>query len=262
MLPLVIYTDDPESPDGERQYVFIHSPVRIGRSPMNDLVLGQGFVSQFHGQVRFDAASTVFVDLGATNRTNIDGEPIAANVPVPVDEHTQVSIGPIRLHFLREDVAPPVDRARVTQFHQVASLTAEDDEEGPAQGSGPGLIGKVPDTFLNAPSAPKAPAGPAGSAPQLSSAIEDVSAAETSSKTMITSVTEISEALPEASARSGKPPVPGTFPELDPISQELPRAHPRSGKTPLANAPPEIGPISREIPSAPANTPPELGSLS
>src|SRR5919204_3544204 len=140
MLPLVIYIEDPDAPDGERRYVFKQSPVRVGRSPMNDLVLAQGFVSQLHGLVRFDARETVVVDLGSTNGTEIDGQRAAKNVPVPVDEDTRLAIGPIRLRFARED-ASPVERTRVTQFQQVASLAPAETEEVTALEAAPPDLG-------------------------------------------------------------------------------------------------------------------------
>jgi type VI secretion system protein len=218
MLPLVIYAEDPDAPE-QQQYVFQHSPVRIGRSPMNDVVLAQGFVSQFHGLVRFDGPSTVFVDLGSTNGTEIEGQRAAKNVPVPVDEQTQVSIGPIRLRFLREDVAPPIDRARLTQFHQVASLMPDEDEDGPERGPGPALIGTGGGTQMTTASEREPPPRPGTPGPPMFSTIPEGPAAQASSQTLITSVEELAQRLPAAKPRSGKTPHPVVMPELVPLAR-------------------------------------------
>jgi predicted component of type VI protein secretion system len=85
---------------------FAKSPVRIGRNPLCDLQLDESFVSQWHGVIRFDDERTTFVDLGSTNPTLVDGQPVPRNVEVTVSENTDIRIGTLRLHLLRVPSAP------------------------------------------------------------------------------------------------------------------------------------------------------------
>src|SRR5512143_4072138 len=100
MTPLVVRIEDLTT-GARSQYAFIRSPVRIGRSEINDLPLPQGFVSQWHAIVQFDERETRYVDLGSTNGSVIDGALIARNVPVAVEPTTEVRIGSLRLTFER-----------------------------------------------------------------------------------------------------------------------------------------------------------------
>ena len=63
-------------------------PVRLGRNALNDLQLDESFVSQWHGVIRFDEKQTLYLDLGSTNPTLIDGEPVKRNIEVSVTDHT------------------------------------------------------------------------------------------------------------------------------------------------------------------------------
>lgn len=84
---------------------FAKSPVRIGRNPLSDLQLDESFVSQWHGVIRFDDERITYVDLGSTNPTLVDGQPVQRNVEIVVSENTDIRIGSLRLHVLR--VASP-----------------------------------------------------------------------------------------------------------------------------------------------------------
>jgi type VI secretion system FHA domain protein len=194
MLPLVIYTEDPDAPDGERRYVFKHSPVRIGRSPMNDLVLSQGFVSQLHGIVRFDERDTMFVDLGSTNGTEIDGQRAARNVPVPVDENARVAIGPIRMRFARED-ASPVERTRVTQFQQVASLAPAETEEVTALEPAPPQLGMDRRPRGTPAPQPQAASAPPRAGPPMFGTLADLAVEGPSLGTDISPMTDIASRM-------------------------------------------------------------------
>ena len=52
---------------------FRTSPVRIGRNALNDLLLDEPSVSQWHGQIVFDESSISFVDVGSSNGSCVDG---------------------------------------------------------------------------------------------------------------------------------------------------------------------------------------------
>lgn len=102
MLPLVIQIERLKERTAET-CAFAQSPVRIGRNPLNDIELDDGYVSQWHGVIRFVDGVTTYLDLGATNATIIDGKPIERNVEMPITETTDLRIGSFRLHVFRVD---------------------------------------------------------------------------------------------------------------------------------------------------------------
>ncbi len=105
MLPLVIQIERTEEHKADT-CAFLQSPVRIGRNPLNDLQLDESFVSQWHGVIRFGENQTAYLDLGSTNPTLLDGQPISRNVEIPITETSDLRIGSLRLHLLRVS-APP-----------------------------------------------------------------------------------------------------------------------------------------------------------
>ncbi len=50
--------------------------LRIGRAPDNDLVLGDGRVSRHHGRIGGRLGTLVYTDLGSTNGSRVNGEPV------------------------------------------------------------------------------------------------------------------------------------------------------------------------------------------
>jgi predicted component of type VI protein secretion system len=111
MVPLVIQVEDLQT-GASTKAAFGKSPIRIGRSELNDLVLSQGFVSQWHAQVEYDDARIEYVDLGSTNGSSLGPTPIQRKVPVEIDERAEIRIGSLRLSFSRraaaaEPKAPP-----------------------------------------------------------------------------------------------------------------------------------------------------------
>ena len=86
--------------------------MRLGRNALNDLELDESFVSQWHGVIRFDDKQVLYLDLGSTNPTLIDGAPVKRNVEVAVTEQTDLRIGTLRLHFLRVQAPPELFGAR------------------------------------------------------------------------------------------------------------------------------------------------------
>jgi predicted component of type VI protein secretion system len=107
MTPLLIQIEKTEENVAD-SCAFAKSPVRIGRNPLNDLQLEESFVSQWHAVVRFTDDKTLYLDLGSTNRTTIDGKAVERNVETPVDENSDVRIGTLRLHILRADAPPEI----------------------------------------------------------------------------------------------------------------------------------------------------------
>ena len=82
---------DPRS-GSEKRYEFDQSPVRIGRNPLNNVVLEGSFVSGWHGIIRFDATGTYYFDLGSTNGTTLDGKRLQKNTAIPVLQTTRFNI--------------------------------------------------------------------------------------------------------------------------------------------------------------------------
>lgn len=102
-MPLLVrFRENPQSPEETR--LFSTAPVRIGRNPLNDLALDFGFVSQWHGIIKFDRTETVFVDLGSTNGTCLDGVQVQERTPVRVaGPESVLSIGPLEMRLQWSD---------------------------------------------------------------------------------------------------------------------------------------------------------------
>jgi predicted component of type VI protein secretion system len=121
MVPLVVQIEKTEQHTADT-VAFKRSPVRLGRNPLNDLPLEEGFVSQWHAVVRFNAERTTVLDLGSTNRTTVNGQPIERNTEVPVDHTSDVRIGSLRLHFLRVEAPPELfNQRRRSAFARVGN---------------------------------------------------------------------------------------------------------------------------------------------
>jgi predicted component of type VI protein secretion system len=82
---------DPRS-GSEKKYEFDQSPVRIGRNPLNNVVLEGNFVSGWHGIIRFDDNGAYYFDLGSTNGTCIDGKRLQKNTATPILQPTRLTV--------------------------------------------------------------------------------------------------------------------------------------------------------------------------
>jgi type VI secretion system protein ImpI len=100
MTPLVVAVDDLDTGTTAR-YAFIKSPIRVGRSELNDLPLPQPYVSGWHGVLQFDDGEVHYVDLGSMNGSSRDGSPLERNVPALLEAGSEIAIGNLRLHFAR-----------------------------------------------------------------------------------------------------------------------------------------------------------------
>lgn len=119
MLPLVVQVERVAEKTA-RTCAFRRTPVRVGRNPLNDLQLDEPFVSQWHGVIRFDEEGVRYLDLGSTNPTQLDGQPIQRNVEVEITPDSDLRIGGLRLHLIRGDApAELFGAARRSSFAQV-----------------------------------------------------------------------------------------------------------------------------------------------
>jgi type VI secretion system FHA domain protein len=121
MTPLVVRVENLQTGEAT-QVAFLKSPVRIGRSEINDLPLAQPFVSTWHAVVRFDEQEIAYVDLGSTNGSVLGGERLARNVPTTLQPGAEVVIGALRLTFARRATgAHPAPPLQATVFAQRAA---------------------------------------------------------------------------------------------------------------------------------------------
>jgi type VI secretion system protein ImpI len=91
-----------DTDSGVRQkYTFERTPVRVGRSPLNELPLDRPFVSHCHGVFHFDELRCEFVDLGSTNGTFLGTRQLAKNEPIPVTPNAPLIIGALEVRVSR-----------------------------------------------------------------------------------------------------------------------------------------------------------------
>ena len=116
MVPLLVHVEDTEDGRTDR-FAFLRSPVRIGRGELNDLRLSRPFVSTYHGLVQFDDDVARYVDLGSTNGSILDGEPLERNALTPIVPGSELVIGSFRVTFERGEMPDrPVTARPLTAF--------------------------------------------------------------------------------------------------------------------------------------------------
>jgi len=126
---------DPRS-GSEKKYEFDQSPVRIGRNPLNNVVLEGNFVSGWHGIIRFDQTGTYYFDLGSTNGTCLDGKRLQKNTAIPILQTTRFTIWMFELI-----VTPCVPGTLPTHEQRPAVTTlAATGSAAPSAGATPALI--------------------------------------------------------------------------------------------------------------------------
>ena len=156
MTPLVINVEDTET-HAKSQHAFIKSPVRLGRSELNDLPIPQGFVSSWHAVVQFDDKEIRYVDLGSTNGSMLDGHRLDKNAPALLTDQSEIRIGTLSLRFARRTTGTRTAAPRaLTQFAmRVSELRLP---QAPAPGAGPAP---------SVPAMPEAPPPPAAEPAQV-----------------------------------------------------------------------------------------------
>ena len=96
--------------------VFDRSPVRIGRSSLNELQIEAPFVSQYHAVIEFDGKRLQLRDLGSTNGTTLRASGrVPPNTPVDLTQQNYefaiVSLW-FQLFFVSDVVPAKVERKR------------------------------------------------------------------------------------------------------------------------------------------------------
>ena len=80
-------------------HVDILGPVVIGRSPSSDIVISEPFVSATHARFTLQGPALVLEDLGSTNGTTVNGQPISD--PVALNENDVVTVGDVSIRVRR-----------------------------------------------------------------------------------------------------------------------------------------------------------------
>lgn len=93
------------------EVLFRSSPIRIGRNALNDLLLDEPSVSQWHAQVTWGEHGVWFTDVGSSNGSMVSGARVQPNHPIAVGEEDSVSVGPMLIRVTRIDGATTGARA-------------------------------------------------------------------------------------------------------------------------------------------------------
>jgi predicted component of type VI protein secretion system len=107
---LTVTVTRPAAP-GAQVHHFTNSPVRIGRSPLNNLVLDDPWVSQHHGLVHFTGVEAHYSDLGSKNGTVIHRDDDSTLAARPSEQIEILSEGRRRVALLIGQVKMVVEWA-------------------------------------------------------------------------------------------------------------------------------------------------------
>ena len=86
-------------------------PLRIGRAPENQVVLGDAYASGRHADIVTHQGGRAVRDLGSTNGTRLNGRPLVAGDPHPLVDGDVVEIGESALTY-RRSAAPVAETPR------------------------------------------------------------------------------------------------------------------------------------------------------
>lgn len=79
--------------------IAVRGPVIVGRSPSADIVIGAGYVSARHARFSLMGQNLFVEDLGSTNGTSVNGQPISD--PVALNENDVVTVGDVSIRVRR-----------------------------------------------------------------------------------------------------------------------------------------------------------------
>lgn len=117
----------------ERTLRFEQSPIRIGRNQLNNVVIAENHVSEWHGIIRFDGTGVFYFDLGSTNGTQLEGQRLAKNTATPLTPQTQLRLWPYQIMVSSDGAAPVVAGTEKT----IAWGVAQRLNTGPGQPTAP-----------------------------------------------------------------------------------------------------------------------------
>ncbi len=73
----------------------VHGPVIVGRNPGADIVIGAHYVSGRHARFSLMGQNLFVEDLGSTNGTSVNGNPVT--VPVALKSNDVVNVGDVAI---------------------------------------------------------------------------------------------------------------------------------------------------------------------
>jgi predicted component of type VI protein secretion system len=88
----------------EFEQAFHQFPIRVGRNALNDLVIDDDFVSQWHAVIRSEGPRMSFMDLGSTNGSSLDGRRLPKDVAVPLPSGARLNVACFQLTLLAQTV--------------------------------------------------------------------------------------------------------------------------------------------------------------
>jgi pSer/pThr/pTyr-binding forkhead associated (FHA) protein len=98
--PRLLVSSPDNGPDGSQRTYDLTGPITIlGRGTDCDLRLVDAGVSRHHAELRIEDGEVVLVDLGSTNGTFVNGQPIRR---ITLLDGTQVTLGRTTLVFRRD----------------------------------------------------------------------------------------------------------------------------------------------------------------
>ena len=86
-------------PDTGQSFKAGTTPLRIGRSPDNDLILRDPATSGHHARLEQRGSQFFIIDLGSTNGTLVNGEPV---IEKQLSDNDMIAIGQNTLRFTLE----------------------------------------------------------------------------------------------------------------------------------------------------------------
>lgn len=75
--------------------IVVHGPVIVGRNPGADIVIGAGYVSGRHARFTLMGQNLFVEDLGSTNGTFVNGQPVVE--PVALESNDVVTVGDVAI---------------------------------------------------------------------------------------------------------------------------------------------------------------------
>jgi predicted component of type VI protein secretion system len=139
---------------GVSEVVFFRtSPVRIGRNALNDLLLDEPSVSQWHAQIVFDDQAVWLVDVGSSNGSQRGGAAVVAHQPAAVAPDEIVEVGPMHLRVRRGEgtVRAPAGAMSEAVLTMLTSIDVASDARSPLRSdSSPGTGGNAHDDAATA----------------------------------------------------------------------------------------------------------------
>jgi hypothetical protein len=162
-IPMGLAIEVVRTDSGERETISCaSSPVRVGRSPLNNVVLAAPWVSLHHGLIHFDEQHATYSDLGSTNGTNVvvKGQEMKLQAMVPMQilgagqPTAELRVGVITLNIRWEAPAstgmrqPDIKRGYETRLGEVrpgaVAPTAPRYQGEPSRQSAPPYPGAAP----------------------------------------------------------------------------------------------------------------------